>query len=162
MLFSLPFMIIIQEISGRIGAVSGRGIAENLRRHYSPWLVRLIVSLLLLANAINLGADLGAMGAAIRLLLGGNPRLYTVGFGIICIVAEIFLSYALYASFLKWLTLSLLAYVAVMLTVHVPWSRALLATVVPHLSLGAGQAHLSRCLERRSVHTYSFGNRRSK
>ena len=140
MLFSLPFMIIIQEISGRIGAVSGRGIAENLRRHYSPWLVRLIVSLLLLANAINLGADLGAMGAAIRLLLGGNPRLYTVGFGIICIVAEIFLSYALYASFLKWLTLSLLAYVAVMLTVHVPWSRALLATVVPHLSFGAGQA----------------------
>jgi NRAMP (natural resistance-associated macrophage protein)-like metal ion transporter len=140
MLFSLPFMIVIQEISGRIGAVTGRGIAENLRRHYHPWLVRSVVALLLVANTINLGADLGAMGAAVALLLGGNPRLYTVGFGILCVVAEIFLSYALYAGFLKWLTVSLFAYVAVVLTVHVPWGRALLATTVPHFSFGAGEA----------------------
>ncbi|WP_428489078.1 NRAMP family divalent metal transporter [Rhodopila sp.] len=140
MLFSLPFMIVIQEISGRIGAVTGRGIADNLRRHYRPWLVRSIVALLLVANTINLGADLGAMGAAVTLLLGGNPRLYTIGFGILCVVAEIFLSYALYAGFLKWLTVSLFAYVAVVLTAHVPWSQALFATIVPHLSFGAGQA----------------------
>jgi Mn2+/Fe2+ NRAMP family transporter len=104
MLFSLPFMIAIQEISGRIGCVSGRGIAENLRRHYPWWLVRSIVLLLLIANTINLGADLGAMGAALRLLLAGDARLYTVAFGIACILAETFLSYAPYASVLKWLT----------------------------------------------------------
>ena len=136
MLFSLPFMIVIQEISGRIGCVTGRGISENLRRHYTPWLGRVIVMLLLVANVINLGADLGAMGAALRLLLGGSSHLYTVGFGILCVLAEVFVSYALYAGVLKWLTLSLFSYVAVVLTVHVPWPEAVAATVVPHLSLG--------------------------
>jgi len=140
MLFSLPFMIVIQEISGRIGAVTGRGIAENLRRHYHPSLVRSIVLLLVAANVINLGADLGAMGAAVALLWGGNPRIFTVGFGVVCILAEVFLSYAWYAGFLKWLTASLFAYVAVALTARVPWGTALLATLVPHLSLSAGEA----------------------
>lgn len=140
MLFSLPFMIAIQEIAARIGSVTGRGIVENLRRHYSPWLVRGIVVLLLVANVINLGADLGAMGAALRLLLGGSARLYTVGFGILCVVAEIFIHYETYASVLKWLTLSLFAYVAVVFTVHVPWGEALFATFVPHLAFDAGSA----------------------
>lgn len=136
MLFSLPFMIVVQEISGRIGCVTGRGISDNLRRHYTPWLGRVIVLLLLVANVINLGADLGAMGAALRLLLGGNDRLYSIGFGILCVVAEIFISYAVYSGVLKWLTLSLFSYVAVVFAVHVPWHDAVLATVVPHLSLG--------------------------
>ena len=140
MLFSLPFMIIIQEISGRIGCVTGRGISDNLRRHYSPWLARSVVLLLLVANTINLGADLGAMGAALRLLLGGSARLYTVLFGILCVVAEIFITYAVYAGLLKWLTVSLFAYVAVVFTVHVPWRRALFATVVPNLALDADHA----------------------
>ncbi len=137
MLFSLPFMIVIQEISARIGCVTGRGIAENLRRHYPRWLVRSVVVLLLAANVINLGADLGAMGAALRLLLGGDARLYTVAFGIVCTVAEIFISYARYARFLKWLTLSLFAYVAVVFTVRLDWGEALRATFVPHLALDA-------------------------
>ncbi len=140
MLFSLPFMIVIQEISARIGCVTGHGIADNLRRHYPVILVRCIVLLLLLANVINLGADLGAMGAGLRLLLGGSARLYTVMFGILCVLAEIFVSYALYAGFLKWLTLSLFSYVAVVFTAHVPWSRALLATLVPHLRFDGGGA----------------------
>jgi NRAMP (natural resistance-associated macrophage protein)-like metal ion transporter len=140
MLFSLPFMIIIQEISGRMGAVTGRGIADNLRRHYNPWLVRGIVLLLLVANAINLGADLGAMGAAVRLLAGGNARLYTVSFAVLCIIAEVFLSYGFYSRILKWLTLSLFTYVAVVFAVHVPWTRALYATFIPHLAFGNGQA----------------------
>ena len=104
MLFSLPLMIVIQEISARIGCVTGRGVADNLRRHYPPWLGRGIVLLLLVANTINLGADLGAMGAALRLLLGGSARLYTIGFGSLCILGEVFLSYASYATVLKWLT----------------------------------------------------------
>ena len=140
MLFSLPFMIVIQEISGRIGCVTGRGIAENLRRHYPSWLVRSVVGLLLVANTINLGADVGAMGAALALLLGGSARLYTVAFGILCVVAEVFISYALYAGLLKWLTVSLFAYVAVVFTVHVPWDQALLATFVPHLTFDAEHA----------------------
>ena len=136
MLFSLPFMIVIQEISGRIGCVTGRGIAENLRLHYPATVVRVAALLLLAANVINLGADLGAMGSALRLLLGGDNRLYTLAFGIVCIVAEIFVGYALYAGLLKWLTLSLFAYVAVAFSVDLPWGAALRATVVPHLSRG--------------------------
>jgi Mn2+/Fe2+ NRAMP family transporter len=112
MLFSLPFMIVIEEFRGRIGAVIGRGIAENLRRHYHPSLVRSVVVLLLVANVINLGADLGAMGATLPLLWGGNCRAHTVGFGVLCIVAKVFLRYAWYARFLKWLTAPLFAYVA--------------------------------------------------
>ena len=140
MLFSLPFMIVIQEVSGRIGCVTGRGIADNLRRHYPSWLVRSVVALLLVANVINLGADLGAMGAALRLLVGGSSHLYTVAFGILCVLAEVFLSYPVYAGFLKWLTLSLFTYVAVVFAVHVPWDQALLATLVPHLSMDHDQA----------------------
>ena len=140
MLFSLPFMIVIQEVSGRIGCVTGRGIADNLRRHYPSWLVRSVVALLLVANVINLGADLGAMGAALRLLVGGSAHLYTVAFGILCIVAEVFLSYPVYAGFLKWLTLSLFTYVAVVFAVHVPWDQALVGTLVPHLSLDHDEA----------------------
>ncbi len=140
MLFSLPFMIAIQEISARIGCVSGRGIAENLRRHYPPWLVYLVVGLLLVANVINLGADLGAMGEALRLLVGGSARLYTAGFGAFCIVAEVWISYARYAGLLKWLTLSLFAYIAVVVVVHVPWGPALFATFVPHVTVDAPHA----------------------
>jgi Mn2+/Fe2+ NRAMP family transporter len=131
--FSLPFMIVTQEIAGRIGCVTGAGIAENLRRHYPVWLVRAVVLLLLAANTINLGADVGAMGAALKLLLGGSARLYTLGFGALCIVAEIFISYAVYAGLLKWLTLSLFAYVAVVFSVHMPWGHAIAATLVPRL-----------------------------
>src|ERR1700710_1187801 len=82
MLFSLPFMIAIQEISGRIGCVTGHGIASNLRRNYASWIVRSVVFLLLVANTINIGADLGAMGAALNLLLGGSMHFYTVAFGV--------------------------------------------------------------------------------
>ena len=133
MLFSLPLMIVVQEISARIGAITGHGIADNLRRHYNPWLVRSVVILLLAANTINLGADLGAMGAALTLILGGDARLYTVAFGIACIAAEILISYARYAKLLKWLTLTLFAYVGVVFAVHIPWHQAIIATLVPHI-----------------------------
>ena len=140
MLFSLPFMVVIQEISARIGSVTGRGIADNLRRHYNPWLVRSIVVLLLAANVINLGADLGAMGAALTLILGGNSHLYTVCFGVVCVLAETLIGFKTYSSVLKWLTISLFAYVAVVFAVHVPWGSALHATLVPHLALDSAGA----------------------
>ena len=140
MLFSLPLMVVIQEVSARIGCITGCGIARNLRRHYSPWLLRAVILLLLVANVINLGADLGAMGAALNLLVKGPVQLYTVLFGILCILLETFISYARYASILKWATLSLFAYVAVVFAAHVPWGTALAGTLVPHLAFSSAQA----------------------
>lgn len=133
MLFSYPLMVAIQGISAGIGAVTGQGIAQNLRRHYPPWVLRLAVLLLFVANFINIGTDLAAMGAALRLLIDGSQLLYAVAFGVLCVVLEIGVSYRRYAVFLKWLTLSLFAYVAVVLTVGVPWRMALLNTFIPKI-----------------------------
>ena len=140
MLFSFPLMAVIQAVSARIGCVTGYGIAQNLRRHYSPWLLRAVVLLLLVANVINLGADLGAMGAALGLLIGGPEHLYTVSFGVVCILLETFMSYARYAAVLKWATLSLFAYVAVVFAAQVPWGTALYSTLVPHFVFDAPHA----------------------
>ena len=140
MLFSFPLMAVIQAVSARIGCVTGFGIAQNLRRHYSPWLLRAVVTLLLIANVINLGADLGAMGAALGLLMGGPEQLYTVLFGVVCVLLETFISYARYANVLKWATLSLFAYVAVVFAAGVPWGTALYGTFVPHLVFDAPHA----------------------
>jgi NRAMP (natural resistance-associated macrophage protein)-like metal ion transporter len=133
MLFTWPLMAAIQEISARIGRVTGKGIAANLREHYSVWLLRPIIALLLAANFINLGADLGAMGDALRLLVGGPRGLYVVLFAAACTTLEIFSSYERYVKVLKWLTLSLFAYVAVALIVHVPWGEVAYRTIVPQI-----------------------------
>lgn len=140
MLFSFPLMAVIQAISAQIGCVTGRGIAANLRRHYSPWLLRAVVLLLLVANVINLGADLGAMGAALGLLIGGPVHLYTVAFGLACVALETFMSYERYAAILKWGTLSLFTYVAVVFAAQVPWDLALWSLFVPQLTFDAPQA----------------------
>jgi NRAMP (natural resistance-associated macrophage protein)-like metal ion transporter len=134
-LFCFPLMAAIQEISARIGRVTGQGIAGNIRTHYPRWLLRAIVGLLLAANIINLGADLGAMGAALRLLVGGPAGLYVVGFATVCALLEIFVSYEHYVVFLKWISFVLLSYVAVALVVHVPWGVVLFRTFVPNFSL---------------------------
>src|ERR1700726_4891858 len=107
MLFTWPLMAAIQEISARIGRVTGKGIAANLREHYPVALLRGIIALLLVANFINLGADLGAMGDALRLLVGGPAGLYVVLFAALCAILEIYASYQRYVKFLKWMTLSL-------------------------------------------------------
>ena len=134
MLFCFPLMAAIQEISARIGRVTGQGIAGNIRAHYSPWLLRAIVGLLLTANIINLGADLGAMSAALKLLVGGPTGVYVVGFAIGCTWLEVFSRYERYVSILKWTSFVLLAYVAVALVVHVPWQLVLYRTFVPNFS----------------------------
>src|SRR5579862_5122171 len=136
MLFSFPLMAAIQEISARIGRVTGEGIAGNIRHHYSPLLLRAVVALLLVANIINLGADLGAMGDVVTLLVGGPGFLYAALFGALCVVAEIFMSYRRYSSLLKWSTIALFAYVATALVVQIPWGKVLLQTFVPSLQFG--------------------------
>jgi len=134
MLFTWLLMAAIQEISARIGRVTGEGIAGNLRAHYPPWLLRSIVGLLLVANILNLGADLGAMDAATHLLVAGSAQLYVVVFAAGCALLEIFSRYERYASILKWTSLALFAYVATALVVHVPWGQVAFATLVPSFS----------------------------
>ncbi|MGI8841114.1 MAG: NRAMP family divalent metal transporter [Caulobacteraceae bacterium] len=138
LLFSWPLMCAIQEISARVGRVTGRGVAGNLRAHYPVGVVYGLVALLVVANTINLGADMGAMGAALNLVVGGPTLLYVVAFGALSIVLEVFVRYARYVKVLKWLTLSLFAYVGVALVVHLPWPTVLFHLVVPRISLGPG------------------------
>lgn len=137
---SFPLMVAIQQIAAEIGRVTGAGIARNLRRHYPRPLLWTMVSLLLVANIINLGADLSAMGAALALLAGGSSGLHTLLFGILCIVLEVGLSYPRYAAILKWSTLSLLTYVAVLFVAHVPWGTALKSLFVPDIRFSAAYA----------------------
>ena len=133
LLFSWPLMCAIQEISARIGRVTGRGIAGNLKQHYPATLVYAVIALLIAANVINIAADLGAMAAALQLIVGGPALVYVAAFGIASVLLEVFARYASYVSVLKWLTLSLFAYVGVAFVVHVPWSSVLQSLVVPHV-----------------------------
>lgn len=134
MLFSYPLMCAVQEISARIGRVTGRGIAGNIRRHYSAWILYPVVILLILANTFNVGADIGAMSEALQLLVGGNALVYAIGFTVLCALLQIFLPYTKYAIYLKWLTPVLFSYVATALVVHIPWVEALKSTIIPHFA----------------------------
>jgi Mn2+/Fe2+ NRAMP family transporter len=136
---SFPLMVVIQEVAAQIGRVTGVGIARNLKRHYRHALLP-IVALLLIANVVNLGADLSAMGAAMAMLAGGSGALYTLLFGILCIVLEVGLSYPRYASVLKWTTLALFTYVGVVMVARVPWPHALRSLVVPELQWNGAYA----------------------
>ncbi len=154
--FSFPLMVVIQEVAAEIGRVTGAGIARNLRRHYPRPLLWAVVTLLLVANIVNLGADLGAMGAALALLTGGNTALYTLLFGVLCVVLEVALSYPRYASVLKWTTLSLFSYVAVVAVAGVPWGRALVSLVVPELQWNAAYAMAMVAILGTTISPYLF------
>src|ERR1700722_7797588 len=134
MLFSYPLMAGIQEISAWIGRVTGVGLAGNIRRHYSAAILYPLVGLLLIANVINLGADLGAMGSALQLVVGGPALLYTVAFGVISVTGAVALPYKRYAEYLKWTTLVLFVYAATALIVKFPLMPVMLGTFVPSLS----------------------------
>jgi NRAMP (natural resistance-associated macrophage protein)-like metal ion transporter len=131
LLFSYPLMIAIQEISARIGRVTGKGIGGNIRQHCPRWLLNGIVGLVLIANTINLGADLGAMGAAVKLLVGGPALLYVAAFGLVSVLLEVFIAYCRYVSVLKWFTLSLFAYVITVFVVRIPWVDVGYQLIVP-------------------------------
>ena len=133
MIFIYPFMAGIQEISARLGRITGRGIAGNLRRFYPRWALYLVVGLLLIANIFNIGADIGAMGAAVNLLIGGPSLLYCVVVAVASVLLQVFIPYKTYSSVLKWLTLSLFAYVGTVFVTQVSWSEALRGTFLPAL-----------------------------
>lgn len=133
--FTLPLMIGIQTVSARIGRVTGYGLAANIRKHYPPWLLYAVVGLLLIANTINIAADIGAMGAALQLLIGGSAHWYAIGFGMLSLVLQVLVPFPRYAPLLKALTMALLAYVATVFVVRIPWDQVLYQTLLPSLSL---------------------------
>jgi NRAMP (natural resistance-associated macrophage protein)-like metal ion transporter len=134
-LFTYPLMVGIQIVSARIGRVTGEGLSGNIRRNYAPWLLYAIVGMLLVANTINIAADLAAMGDAVHLVVGGPQALFIVGFGVISLLMQIFIPYRAYVSVLKWLTLALLTYVGVIFTVHIDWLDVLRGVIMPTISL---------------------------
>ena len=137
MLLTFPLMSAIQEISARLGRVSGHGIAGNVCRHYPGWLLAMVVTLLFIANTVNIAADLSAMADATRLLIGGPAILYVVLFGVTSVVAQIFMNYHRYVGVLKWLTLSLFAYVAALAFAQVSWTQVLAGVVLPRVTWSA-------------------------
>src|SRR4051794_10421928 len=137
MLLTFPLMAAIQEISARVGRVTGHGIAGNACRHYSATLLNVVVALLFIANTINIAADLGAMADATRLLIGGPGIVYVLVFGVTSVAAQIFLDYARYVAVLKWLTLCLFAYVGALAVAHVHWGEAIAGVLVPKVTWSA-------------------------
>jgi NRAMP (natural resistance-associated macrophage protein)-like metal ion transporter len=135
MLFSLPLMIAMQEICARLGRITGVGIAESVRGHYSPLVAVALTSLLCLANIFNLGADISAMADVARSVAGGSASVYALLFGALSVVLQVYVPYRVYVRYLKWLTLVLFAYVAAAFVARVPWKEALWATLMPRLSL---------------------------
>jgi NRAMP (natural resistance-associated macrophage protein)-like metal ion transporter len=136
MLLTFPLMVSVQEAVMRIGAVTGKGLAAVVRENYSRKILYPIVLLVVLANTLNIGADIGAMAASMQLLLPSVPfALLAVGFAVIILILEIFLSYRTYVKVLKWLALALFAYIITAFLVNVPWWEALQATVIPNFEL---------------------------
>ena len=135
--FTYPLMVAIQLVSAKIGRVSGYGLAGNMRRNYPAPMLYGLVCLLLIANTINIGADIGAMADALALLIGGSRHAYIVAIGVICVTLQVFISYVRYVRVLKWLTLSLFSYVGVVFTVDIPWAQVLREILTPAVSLKA-------------------------
>jgi NRAMP (natural resistance-associated macrophage protein)-like metal ion transporter len=131
MLLTYPLMAAIQEISARIGRVTGHEIAGNVCRNFPAPVIWSLVLLLFGANTINVAADLGAMADSLKLLIGGPRVFYVVAFGAVSVLAQIFLEYRRYVAILKWLTLDLFAYVITLAVVRWPWGEALRGLLVP-------------------------------
>lgn len=135
MLLSYPLMSAFQEVCARVGRITGCGIAANLRKYYPKALLYFVISLMAAANVFNLGADIGAMGAAAHLLLPTNTNLLIIAFGLITTIAIVFIPYSTYSKYLKWLTLSLFAYVGIAFCVPIHWSKVLHDTAIPHIAM---------------------------
>lgn len=133
-LFSFPFMAAVQEMCGRIGLVTGKGLAGVIRLHYARPVLYAAVLILLLANTVNIGADLGAMAATGQLLFGVPFAVWLIGITIVSLLLQIFVPYHVYARFLKYFTFALFAYIITAFVVRQPWREALYATVMPTFS----------------------------
>jgi NRAMP (natural resistance-associated macrophage protein)-like metal ion transporter len=156
MVLTYPLMSAVQMISARIGRVTGHGLAGNLRRHFPRWLTLSVVALLLTANTINIGADLGAMADATALVTGLHPAMFLVAFAAFCAGSEVVMRYANYVRVLKWLTLALLAYVVTLFLVDVPWATALHGLVAPDITLNSATLTMIVALLGTTISPYLF------
>ena len=139
--FTLPLVMAIQIVSARIGYVTRRGLAANIKASFPRWVLLLcVVGILLLGNTLNIAADIAAMAEALRLLVGGSTHVYAITFGLLCLVLQVFLPYQSYVRWLKWLTLSLLAYVAVVFSLLLDWWHVASEVIRPRLPEGS-QGH---------------------
>jgi Mn2+/Fe2+ NRAMP family transporter len=139
-LLTMPLMIAIQGISAGIGRVTGHGLMDGIRTHYSRTLVYGLVLSIIVANVINLAADIGAMGAALKLLIGGPALIYAAAFALVSLLLQMFIPFSRYSPILKLLTLSLFAYVATIMVIDVPWLAVLKSIVVPPITWDAKYA----------------------
>ena len=137
---SYPLMAAVQSLCARLGRVTGQGLALNIKRTYPPWVLYGAVGLLLIANTLNIGADVAAMGDVAALMVGGYRHVLTVILGAASLLLQVFIPYHRYVKYLKWLTLSLLSYIAVLFTVRVPWGQVALHTLRPELTLNVPTA----------------------
>ena len=138
--FTLPLMAAIQIVSARIGYVTRRGLAATIKASFPRWVLLSVVGMLVVANTLNVAADIAAMAEALRLLVGGSAHVYAVTFGLFCLLLQVFLPYKTYVGWLKWLTLALLAYVAVAFMLELDWWQVLSEVFRPRL-LWAAQGH---------------------
>lgn len=156
MVLTYPLMSAVQMISARIGRASGRGIAGNLRRYYPPWLTVLLVMLLLTANTINIGANLGAMADSTALVTGLPPAVFLILYAAFCAVAEVILPYEKYVRILKWLTLALLAYVVTLFLVNIAWGQALTSLIIPRMQLNSDSITMIVAIFGTTISPYLF------
>ena len=153
---TLPLMVAIQVISAKIGRVSGHGLATNIHKHYPGWLLYGIVGLLLIANTVNIAADVAAMGDALKLLIGGPAHWYAFGFGLLSLTLQIMIPYTSYVRVLKWLTLALFAYVGIVFVVHISWHLVLIKTFFPHVTWNADYITVVVALFGTTISPYLF------
>jgi len=137
---AFPLMAAVQSMCARIGRVTGKGLAANIKTTFPPIVLQGVVLLLLIANTLNIAADVAAMGEVAELITGFNRHIMTAVFVFGTLLLQVFVPYHRYVYFLKWLTVSLLAYAAVLFTVHVPWGEVILRTVWPSFTLNADAA----------------------
>jgi NRAMP (natural resistance-associated macrophage protein)-like metal ion transporter len=151
-----PLMVGIQTVSARMGRITGKGLAANIRTVFPRPILLGIIGLLVLANTLNIAADIGAMAQALGLIMGGSEHFHAVVFGFVSLVLQIFMPYERYVRFLKWLTLALLAYVAVVFTVQVPWTEVLVRTVWPRFTFNSESITLIVAVFGTTISPYLF------
>jgi Mn2+/Fe2+ NRAMP family transporter len=156
LLVTFPLMAAIQEICARVGRVTGRDLASNLREECPPSLFYALLALLAISNVLNIAADLAAMGAATRLLIGGPPAAYALGFALLSLLLETFVPYQRYSRILMLFTLSLLAYVLTAAVANVSWGEAIRATFVPSLRIDGEQARMIVAVLGTTISPYLF------
>jgi Mn2+/Fe2+ NRAMP family transporter len=156
LVLTYPLMVAVQVISGRIGRVTGKGLAANLVETVPQSLVVALVLLLFVANTINIGADISAMGAAAELLVGSGATIFTILAAALSLVLQLFVPYHLYVRFLKWLTLVLFAYVGIIFAIRIDWGEVAARAVMPHLQFSASWVTMVVAIFGTTISPYLF------